>query len=190
MKRCPKCQTEWEDEGFAKGQGWCKLCHKAWRVANCEKVRAINLAYMRANKDKVNQWNRESYARHRVENKIRKAEYYKENKFKIQQRAKAWKEENKDKIQFSSAKRDAFERSCQIHDLTLQQWQQLKKSYGYRCGYCRRRRRLEMDHKQPISRGGQHTLENIIPACRDCNCEKWTMTYGEYLEFCRIHKAR
>ena len=29
------------------------------------------------------------------------------------------------------------------------------------------------DHFVPVSKGGHHTKENIIPACGICNCEKY-----------------
>ena len=41
---------------------------------------------------------------------------------------------------------------------------------GYRCQYCGTRARdLTLDHVVPRSRGGQHSWENIVSACKPCN---------------------
>ena len=40
-----------------------------------------------------------------------------------------------------------------------------------------------MDHLTPLSRGGSHTLENLVPACGRCNMQKGSRTYDEWLVF-------
>lgn len=58
-------------------------------------------------------------------------------------------------------------------DFTPAQWEKMKELYGHRCVYCHRKmKRLTMDHVIPISKGGPHTWENIVPACRVCNSRK------------------
>ena len=42
---------------------------------------------------------------------------------------------------------------------------------GRRCGYCGRRADT-IDHVVPRSRGGEHTWENCVAACRPCNSKK------------------
>jgi 5-methylcytosine-specific restriction endonuclease McrA len=42
------------------------------------------------------------------------------------------------------------------------------------CAYCGVTGDLEIEHVVPISRGGQHCLSNIVPACHDCNSNKGT----------------
>lgn len=57
--------------------------------------------------------------------------------------------------------------------LTVEQWVTVLKVYKSRCAYCgKRARRLEQDHITPISKGGGHTLFNVVPACRQCNGKK------------------
>lgn len=43
---------------------------------------------------------------------------------------------------------------------------------AYRCLYCSSEDRLECDHKHPVSRGGETTLENLQTLCRSCNAKK------------------
>lgn len=44
---------------------------------------------------------------------------------------------------------------------------------GWRCMYCGRQTRdLTLDHVMPRHRGGPHTWENLVAACRQCNHHK------------------
>ena len=38
-----------------------------------------------------------------------------------------------------------------------------------------------VDHKVPKSRGGKNTLDNLVAACRWCNCAKGDMPYELYV---------
>jgi len=51
---------------------------------------------------------------------------------------------------------------------------------GYVCTYCGGEEDLSLDHMQPWSRGGQHTLENLVVACRTCNSSKHAKTPDEW----------
>ena len=44
--------------------------------------------------------------------------------------------------------------------------------FDHRCAYCGASGDLHMDHFLPISRGGPHTLGNLLPACHVCNISK------------------
>lgn len=39
---------------------------------------------------------------------------------------------------------------------------------------------IHIDHDQPLSRGGTHTLDNVHVACSSCNLAKGSMTSSEY----------
>jgi len=59
--------------------------------------------------------------------------------------------------------------------LTVKQWASIKDHYGHRCVYCHRKmKRLTQDHIIPLSKGGTHTLINVVPACLSCNARKYT----------------
>ena len=58
-------------------------------------------------------------------------------------------------------------------DLTKEQWEFIKEIFRNRCAYCgKRQKRLTKDHIIPVSKGGAHTIENIVPACKSCNSKK------------------
>lgn len=58
------------------------------------------------------------------------------------------------------------------HDLTTVEWNALKIAFCNRCVYCDREAKLTIDHVKAISRGGSHTISNVVPACNSCNVKK------------------
>lgn len=52
------------------------------------------------------------------------------------------------------------------------QWHPILVEFGFRCAYCRSETKLEQEHRMPVSRGGEMTPDNIVPACRSCNARK------------------
>lgn len=92
---------------------------------------------------------------------------------KNQNRIKAWRRSPKGKMCFaeSQAKRRAFYRQV-VCSLTMQEWQTIKKGQFFRCAFCKKKKKLEMDHIHPLSKGGHHIKENIQGLCRSCNASK------------------
>ena len=41
-----------------------------------------------------------------------------------------------------------------------------------RCAFCGSNESLEWDHIVPVSKGGAHDAENMVPACQNCNRRK------------------
>lgn len=49
---------------------------------------------------------------------------------------------------------------------------------GFACVYCGRKEDLTLDHVIPQSHGGWHNDENLVTACRSCNCAKGKKLWG------------
>lgn len=47
------------------------------------------------------------------------------------------------------------------------------------CQYCGSSKHLTLDHVLPRSRGGQHTWDNVVAACKRCNSKKGDKTTQE-----------
>lgn len=66
------------------------------------------------------------------------------------------------------------------------EWQVLRSTVferdGYTCVYCGARDvELHCDHVMPASRGGEHSLDNLVTACAKCNRSKHDRTPEEWL---------
>lgn len=83
----------------------------------------------------------------------------------------AWKRANRSKSVAQDQRRRARIRDLPS-TLTDAEWSIIKQIYGNKCAYCHRKRPLTMDHVVPISKGGPHTADNVVPACRSCNSRK------------------
>lgn len=55
---------------------------------------------------------------------------------------------------------------------TAEDWLEIVEQHKHRCHYCGKRRVLTIDHVIPLSKGGLHVKENIVPACQSCNSQK------------------
>lgn len=70
--------------------------------------------------------------------------------------------------------------------VTTQEFRDLIKMYDGRCAYCGRPYET-MDHVTPISRGGLHIVDNLVPSCSKCNSTKRNMPYADWAQ---LLKAR
>lgn len=74
------------------------------------------------------------------------------------------------KAQIESRRRARMAGSGGTH--TVEEWLAKCAEYDHRCAYCGVAKPLTRDHKQPISRGGRDSIDNIVPACLPCNAAK------------------
>lgn len=135
-----------------------------YRAANREQERARHAAYHAANRELI-----------RERKRRRLVAYYAVNMEQIRARYAAYRKTHPDAIRIKNARRRARKRVAPLNDLTAVQWRAIKEHSKHRCVYCHRKlKRLTMDHILPLSKGGAHTLSNIVPACRSCNSKKHT----------------
>lgn len=172
---------------------------KERRLANLEQSRARTREWYHQNKDK-----RAIYLEN---NKGRIESYLKENKEKIKQRDKEYKERHKEHIVeyrkwYNATKKEVIrarrstpqglEKSrkyCQKRrslkrqleaTLTPEQWEACVTHFESKCAYCGRARKLEQDHFLPISKGGEYSVNNIVPSCTTCNRQKHNHDFMEW----------
>lgn len=73
--------------------------------------------------------------------------------------------------------------------LTDEEWNDILNRYNHSCAYCGTNSEpLHQEHWIPLSRGGNYTADNIVPACKRCNSRKHTMTGEEFLELLQKEK--
>lgn len=67
--------------------------------------------------------------------------------------------------------------SCNV---TVAQWMKILRDFGHRCAYCNKAGKMTIDHVMPLSRGGRHSISNLVPACKACNKNKANLTVSEW----------
>ncbi|MCL1997867.1 MAG: HNH endonuclease [Turicibacter sp.] len=69
--------------------------------------------------------------------------------------------------------------------LSKKERKQIHGSLGGHCAYCGcdlTIKDMQVDHKQPLRKGGSDTIENMLPACRPCNHRKSTLDIEQFRE--------
>lgn len=69
-------------------------------------------------------------------------------------------------------------------DLTVAEWVSVCEASNYRCAYCShdgRMYQLGMEHIVPLSRSGDHSIENVALVCLNCNVQKKQLTLLEFV---------
>jgi 5-methylcytosine-specific restriction endonuclease McrA len=123
-----------------------------WRDANPGAVRAQNVRYYHANPDA---------------SRARWLTHYLADPEPTRQR---------------NRRRQALVRGATVYPFTVADWQAQVDGFNRRCAYCLRPLiRVTMDHMTPVSRGGDHAIENLVPCCQSCNSRKKDRTLLEYL---------
>ncbi len=130
---------------------------KKWASEHKESVAARAKAYREANLEKRRAAVREWFAAH----PNYKRDYYRT--------PSGWASITK-----QNAKRRAALQEIDC-TLTADEWQAIKERNAFRCFYCKKKLpagKLTQDHVTPLSKGGRHVKENIVPACQSCNSKK------------------
>jgi len=132
--------------------------HKQWEMDNKEHRRKQKKQWEKDSKEHRNEYMKQ---------------YHKNNPKYVRRYLKT--EKGKIAAQRSQSNRRAELRKI-INTLIPQEWLDILKEYKYKCAYCGRGfnlfNRPEKDHVIPISKGGDNTKENIVPACKSCNSKK------------------
>ncbi len=165
--RCAKCNEVKPHDDFppckktSTGRhGWCLECHRKKQLAYWD---SPEFRERRAEYDR-----REEVVKNR-------RVYQKGGKFKaIQQRFRATAK-GKFLLNKHNIKRQQLLKSVEC-TLTYAEWVGILAGQQNKCIYCEREFDLflkpERDHRIPLSKGGTHTKDNVVAACRHCNSSK------------------
>lgn len=172
-----------------------KAQKKRYRATNVVERSAKNRAYNTTNAEELKEKRRLYRLAHTAELRAKNAKWRAENAEAQRVYIRAWRKAHVEKIRAygpvyraahpevareNSVRRRARIKGATISDLSATQWQEIQAAYNYRCVYCppdcwwcqHKKHALTRDHIIPLARGGDHTLSNIVPACRKHNCQK------------------
>lgn len=138
-----------------------------------EAMRARRTAYYLRNAVAIAIARRERYPEKRQEIAARTRAYAQAHPEQMRAWRAAWKRAHPESVAAYNRRRKASVRGAAVCDLTAAEWGEIKAAWDRRCAYCGERTEvLTQDHVIPVSRGGDHTASNIVPACQPCNSKK------------------
>lgn len=150
-----------------------------------EKQKIRMQRYLEKNGDLEKEKKKQYQINHADEIRETKHKYYVLNaetiKAKVRLYRKKHPEKYKEWCRISRQIRRAREKGI-VSDLTEAQWAFICNIFEHRCAYCppscrqcqRKMHKLAMDHITPVSKNGDTTAINIVPACKSCNSKKFT----------------
>lgn len=167
----------------------CKFCKrsesKGYRTENPIKVRIASArwkaehpaelaAYALANAPKRNAQRKTRYATDPAKENAQTSAYYFAKKDELRPKRRAWDQAHPEFAHEKNKRRRAQIAGSEINDLTHAQWVEIQEAQKHRCYYCGKRckGKLTQDHLTPLSKGGLHTLHNVIAVCVSCNSRK------------------
>ena len=74
--------------------------------------------------------------------------------------------------------------SIGIESFNEENWTSTKDYFSHRCAYCGAETELLIEHAIPINKEklGEHRLGNLVPSCKQCNSNKGSRDFREFLE--------
>jgi 5-methylcytosine-specific restriction endonuclease McrA len=158
--------------------------NKIYRLENKEKIAAKNARWYEKNKDTIipkqveYQRDRKKDPEYADMNRQARRNYYQTHKDEIKQYRDNYRTQNKEKMRLQerlrSRKRQALinQNSSKV---TLGEIKKLIKDSNNICFWCDKEvpeGKIHLDHIYPLSKGGTHTIDNIVIACATCNIKK------------------
>lgn len=166
--------------------------HQRYRRKHPERIRERLYAWRKANPEKINEIVRRSYQKHKdeINERIRadrkeSPEKYREYEQKHYHRGgcarrRKYYQRHRESCIMAITNRRILKRTSGV-EITVEQWRDICERFNNRCAYCGihqdilwiiYNQNLTMDHVIPLSRDGEHSVENIVPACPECNDKK------------------
>ena len=180
-KECVKAYYQANSEAITEQKrGYCQVnaekiaeYRQAYYQANREVATERMKAYYQANREVATERMKAYYQANSEKIAQQKKDYYQSNIGKMIELTKAYRQTQKGKAvrKNSDHKRRSITRQG---DVTTQQLLELEQSAKvcYWCGVSLKGKKIHIDHYIPLSKGGEHTLSNLVVSCAKCNISK------------------
>lgn len=165
IKHCDRCDASKVLAEFSKHKGTFDGYRK--HCKDCQNT-AARLRYS-LNAEKERDRKKQEYLRNPNKTKIRVKKWSENNYDKYRAKVKDWSLANPDKVHDYRANRRAKKLANGIFKVTRKE---IKTLLASQCFYCGSNSQISIDHVIPISRGGRHSIGNLVAACRSCNSRK------------------
>jgi 5-methylcytosine-specific restriction endonuclease McrA len=183
MKTCPKCAVEKSFSDFQKNKArldgvetYCRECNNA-RLRekyskNPQKKIAKTREYHLANPE----WSKETLRKWHVENRDRRYQKVKE-RLATDPNFVEYRREVQSR---SERERRARIAKATVTKVTKKDYEDLLEKFNHACWICEQPLiKVVWDHVHPVAKGGDHSVDNLRPACEPCNTRKnskWPFT--------------
>lgn len=158
---------------LARREKHLEECRDRYQIQG-EAIRARVALYNKMHREKRRAYAKRYQASRYEQIAAQKARYVAKHPDRIKAQKARYRKTHPYKAYEYKARRRAWKAAAVINDLTNRQWLEIQAAFDHCCAYCGKRAKghLTQDHLTPLSKGGNHTVSNVVPACRSCNARK------------------
>ena len=184
--QCKDCAKKYRDE-HKEDRKLYKSSNKEYRhnyrSNNKDHINHLKRVKNNPNYKEKQELNLKLYGKHLSKKSCDKLglDYYETNKIYFANKNRMWFENNK---QAANLRHRARKLRLGYVIITQKDINDLIDKFDNKCFYCKcdvvRGINLHLDHKVPLCRNGQHSLDNLVPSCKTCNLQKGRKTDIEF----------
>lgn len=155
---------------------------KAWRQANREKVRGYTTKWNKAHPEACQAASTRWREKHPDHSMVASSAYRRKYPEKVKASREKWVEANPEKVR-AKWRRHRKNRAGAPGSHTVADERRQRKIQSDLCWYCMKPLNGggQLDHKEPLSRGGSDYPSNLAWSCVGCNQKKNAKTEAEYI---------
>lgn len=154
---------------------------RQWKLDHPEHVKEWQRKYYWDNHERVLELKRKYTDKNREVLRKRSLSWRANNLEREKNRKSIYQKNNRDKDLINKQKRLALKKSLYANFSTID-WKNTQNYFEYKCAYCDSNEKLTQDHFVPLTKGGEYTINNIIPACGRCNFSKHNKDFFEWYQ--------
>ena len=193
-KECKECINEKRRLKRKQDPETAKALDRARYLKDREKRLLTSNNYRNKNSEKIKKRKQEYRAKNKEQLAIKHKNYYKENKAALLEKQKLYYQQHKTEIANYKKQYNKTEKGrCSIKNgrhayrsrklstcdctITAKTLAELMVLQQYCCFYCNtpldlKDRNTHLDHYMPLSKGGAHSISNVVWSCAACNLTK------------------
>jgi 5-methylcytosine-specific restriction endonuclease McrA len=183
---CKKCASKSFNQYYGENKEFLQARNRQWYSENKEHVAEYDKQYRKdhpeqtaenkerwtlEHKDYWVEYSKKYYLEHQEGLKEKSRKFRSEHKEYYIEYNRQWRKDNPEKQKLFDIVKRLKKRELPA-TLTEKQWQIIKERFSNKCAYCGKEKPLEQEHFIALSKDGEYTINNIIPACRNCNASK------------------
>jgi len=195
MKTCNKCNTTKPLLEFRDNRNKCKACErlssKLYKASHQEEIKITRAKYREENKESISkyykdkrdsledkqQYDKDSYQRNIEANKKRSREWQQRNPERAKENGRLYSQTESGKKARIMGRQNYMNRKNNNSDGTVnkESLAKLLLLQNNKCHHCNKdldfstKRAVHLDHYIPLSKGGKHSIDNLVYSCQNCN---------------------
>lgn len=165
---CKRCSYEQVKASITKKPEHYHQKNREWQVKNRKLLSDLARKYYWENPEVYRSRSRKYSSQNKDLIAVKNFVYKSENAVRLNKQTKEWRIKNPDKVVEQNNRR---RQRVYKNGLFAVSAKEVRKLMSRPCFYCAASSQ-HLDHVVPVSRGGRHSIGNLVPSCQKCNQSK------------------